>query len=229
MTCGFFQRSKVACAAVIVLTAAQAPIAQQRQTADVFGMAHALLKVFYPSLLRQQLYFGIVRSEVENFDGPPTPLMHFGVVVIKPAPADPRHPENRDRDILTGFMDFDFDGQLKGWHLRSDSEFSNGDRRRQLEAQLGQNMSDAQVDAILSGAGVRYGLNSEKEFLVMVQSLLARLEPLIGKKTIVSTEFQPKNQSLVWGVEIQGQGAQSAFGYKFSFEALEGKLIAIYR
>jgi hypothetical protein len=226
MECTFFQRSKVACAAVLMLAASQAPVAQQRETADVSGMAHALVRAFYPTLLRQQLYFAIIGSDGVPLDGLVTPLMHFAIAVIKPA--DPQHPDSRRSEILSGFIDFDVNGQLTGW-LTRDGDFTNDDRRRRLRAQLGQNMSDAQVDAILSEAGVRHGLESEKEFLEMVRSLLSRLEPFIGKATILSSEFQPRNQSLVWGVEVRAQRNQSVFEYKFSFEAIDGKLIGIHR
>jgi len=77
-------------------------------------MAHALLKAFYPPLLRQQMFDAITGDDgVVLFDGLAFPLMHFAVAIIKLP--DSASPAGRRRVILSGHFDFDIHGQLTEW------------------------------------------------------------------------------------------------------------------
>ena len=188
-------------------------------------MAHALLKVFYPSLLRQQLYFGTKGDEGVPFDSLASPLMHFAVVVVKPP--DDVSPLGRRREILSGHIDFDFDGQLTGW-LANDSDFINADSRRRLEARIGPNLSDSKVAAILSDEGVKYGLGAEQQMIDFVRPLLVRLEPFIGKTTTVGAALK-LGDYVAWIVSVRAEKEGSTFDYTLAFEPFEGKLTAVHR
>jgi hypothetical protein len=207
--------------------------AQERSTSDVHGIAHQLLKIFYPSLARQGLYFAVKGADAVPFDGLPGPLMHFAVAVIKPVDpfwfgvANEKIPAGHERrEILSGFFDFDFNGVLVRWFANGQNEFLNQARRDQLAKQIG-GANDSQLDEILAAANLKFGAESETQLLTLVRPLINRLELWIGKSSIIKTDFSKRDPRWIVGLKVLSSAGP--LFYNLQYEPFEGKLIFIDR
>jgi len=196
-------------------------------------MAHRLLRAFYPSLARQGLFFAIIGADALSFDGLASPLMHFSVALVKPADrswsgvANENIPfGNERREILSGYFDFDFDGQLSGW-MASRGEFLNSPRLDQLKLRISDRSSDREVDEILVAANVTFGRDAGEQLVAFVLPLIARLEPFIGKASITDTNFIKSDAA--WRLEIRAGSTNRPLLYRLIVEPFEGKVIFIHR
>jgi len=216
--------SMIAAVTLMASGAVGSSAAQSPKTA--FGTAYDLLLALYPELDARAAYVQVSLDDWEPLSTLRREFTRFDVAVGWRD--DPRNPSRPIKMMLGLSVDLDYDGSLK--RVLASGVFVNSDQRKSIEARFvnGDDVPRATVNQALRSAGARFDWDSEEAVRELGADLGTRLEPIIGRSTVLSVRFDP-SQDLLWWIDLVCQNGEQQHVYRLSLEPFDGRVIAFSR
>lgn len=201
---------------------------------DSYGRAHALVRAAYPSLSSQQLMFTITQDRWRSFDEPIMPLTAFVLTVGRRnaiGRANRRNPQTSIDRVFSAHIEFTLDETLYDFGVDSEAPFINRARIERLGRMLASqpDSTAAQVAAVFTSAGARFGPDHQRNLEVQLDEQLERIGKVLGPVRRAPIQFHSDDNSPRWAFDVIISTPVGERTYSALAEPFEGQLYGLGR